>query len=53
MNAAGYTNAGYNGAGVKIGIIDAGFAGYGSRLGTELPASVTTQDFCNGELDRN
>ena len=46
LHAAGYTNAGYDGAGVKIGIIDGGFAGYAARLGTELPASVTTQDFC-------
>ncbi len=50
MNAPGYTNAGYTGAGVKIGIIDGGFAGYASRLGTELPASVTTKDFCGGHL---
>ena len=42
MNVAGYTAAGYDGAGVKIGIIDGGFAGYAARLGTELPASVTT-----------
>ena len=28
MNAPGYTNAGYDGTGVKIGIIDGGFAGY-------------------------
>ena len=50
MNAAGYTNAGYDGTGVKIGIIDGGFAGYAAKLGTELPASVTTQDFCGGQL---
>ena len=50
MNAAGYTGAGYSGTGVKIGIIDDGFTGYASRLGTELPASVTTADFCGGEL---
>ena len=50
MNASGYTNAGYTGAGVKIGIIDGGFAGYASRLGTELPASVTTADFCGNQL---
>jgi hypothetical protein len=33
---------GIDGSGVKIGIIDAGFAGYQSLLGTELPSSVTT-----------
>ena len=31
MNAAGYTNAGYDGTGVKIGIIDGGFAGYAGQ----------------------
>ena len=50
MNAAGYTSAGYDGTGVKIGIIDSGFVGYASKLGTELPASVTTKDFCGGKL---
>ncbi len=33
---------GNNGAGVKVGIIDAGFIGYPAMLGTELPPSVTT-----------
>ena len=32
----------YTGAGVKIAIIDLGFAGYQALLGTELPATVTT-----------
>ena len=31
------------GAGVKVGIIDLGFAGYQALLGSELPASVTTE----------
>ena len=39
-----------HGTGVKIGIIDGGFTGYAAKLGTELPASVTTQDFCGGQL---
>lgn len=42
--------AGYDGAGVKIAIIDLGFAGYTSLLGSALPASVTTVDDCNGQL---
>ena len=50
LNAPGYTASGFDGTGVKIGIIDLGFAGYASLLGTELPASVTTQDFCGGGL---
>jgi len=32
--------AGLTGAGVKVGIIDGGFAGIAARLGTELPATV-------------
>ena len=51
MNAAGYTNAGYDGTGVKIGIIDGGFAGYAARLGTELPASVTTAGLLRRRAD--
>ena len=42
--------AGYGGAGVKIAIIDLGFYGYQSLLGSALPASVTTDDRCNGNL---
>jgi len=42
----------YTGSGVKIGIIDLGFIGYNSLLGTALPASVTTQNYhCNGETN--
>ena len=35
--------AGLTGAGVKVGIIDGGFAGMAARLGTELPARVTAR----------
>ncbi len=31
---------GNDGTGVRVGIIDAGFSGYATRLGTELPATV-------------
>ena len=37
-NAAGYT-----GAGVKVGIIDAGFTGYSGLVGTELPAPAAVR----------
>ncbi|MEI7761564.1 MAG: S8 family serine peptidase, partial [Thermoleophilia bacterium] len=50
LNAAGFTASGLRGAGVKVGIIDLGFQGYAALLGTELPASVTTSDFCGGNL---
>jgi hypothetical protein len=40
--AAALHRQGIDGTGVKVGIIDAGFAGYRSLLGTELPPSVVT-----------
>ncbi|MSO94996.1 MAG: hypothetical protein EXQ81_04275 [Thermoleophilia bacterium] len=50
LNAAGFTASGLRGTGVKVGIIDLGFQGYAALLGTELPTSVTTRDFCGGNL---
>ena len=35
-----WRRAGYRGEGVKIGIIDAGFGGFDSLMGTELPSTV-------------
>ena len=35
-----WRRAGYRGKGVKIGIIDAGFGGFHSLMGTELPSTV-------------
>lgn len=37
-NAPNWNSYGFTGAGVKVGIIDVGFNGYGSLVGTELPA---------------
>lgn len=37
--------AGITGKGVRVGIIDGGFAGYEALLGTELPAKVTAKSF--------
>ena len=48
--ASSWQAAGYSGSGVKIGIIDLGFYGYQSLLGSALPASVTTDDRCGGNL---
>ncbi len=48
INADEWQTAGYTGAGVKVAILDVGFTGYSSLLGTELPASVTTQSFLSG-----
>lgn len=41
--APGWQAAGFTGAGVKVGIIDAGFTGLLSRMGNELPAGVHVQ----------
>ena len=38
--AAAWHTAGLKGQGVKIGVIDSGFEGFASLMGTELPASV-------------
>ena len=45
-----WQTAGYDGTGVKVAIIDLGFYGYQALLGTALPASVTTDDRCSGNL---
>ncbi|MBX6343056.1 MAG: hypothetical protein IRY97_11400, partial [Thermomicrobiaceae bacterium] len=37
-DAPDWQGNGYTGSGVKVGIIDVGFHGYGSLIGTELPA---------------
>jgi subtilisin family serine protease len=42
-NAASWQTGGQNGAGVKVGVIDLGFLGLTTLLGSELPASVTAR----------
>jgi subtilisin family serine protease len=51
MNGNDWHTAGYNGTGAKIGIIDAGFQGYPSLLGSDLPPSLTVKNFVDGETD--
>jgi subtilisin family serine protease len=51
INAPAWHTKGYTGAGVRVAIIDAGFEGYPSLLGTELPSSVTAKNFVDGETD--
>ena len=48
--AAAWQTAGFDGTGVKIAIIDLGFYGYQSLLGTALPSAVVTDDRCGGNL---
>ena len=45
MNADGWQAQGVTGAGVKVAILDLGFLGYESLLGTELPDTVTVMSF--------
>ncbi len=51
INGPAWHSAGFQGAGIKIAIIDAGFQGYPSLLGSDLPASVTVKNFIDGETD--
>ncbi len=53
LNGPTWHSAGFNGAGVKIGVIDGGFDGYLNLLGSDLPAYVTVKNFVDGESDAN
>jgi subtilisin family serine protease len=48
IGAEVWQEAGISGAGVKVGLIDSGFGGYTSLLGSELPEQVTTKSFEDG-----
>jgi subtilisin family serine protease len=49
-----WQNNGKLGANVNVAIVDpAGFQGYANELGDELPASVTTKNFCIGSSGPN
>jgi subtilisin family serine protease len=48
VDADDWHTAGFTGSGVKVGIVDVGFAGYTGLLGTELPSSVTTMWYGSG-----
>ncbi|MYK03333.1 MAG: S8 family serine peptidase, partial [Gemmatimonadales bacterium] len=41
--ADSWQNAGYQGQGVKVGVIDVGFVGYSSLMGVELPSTVVAR----------
>ncbi len=40
IGATAWHDAGFTGAGVKVGVLSSGFSGYAALLGTELPSSV-------------
>ena len=48
--ATAWHEAGITGEGVKVGIIDVGFKGFGGLMGTELPATVQAR--CYTDLGR-
>lgn len=50
INADDWHAAGFTGAGVKVAVLDLGFYGYESLLGTELPSSVATHS-CRADQD--
>ena len=49
-NASAWQAVGYDGTGLRVAVIDAGFDGYGGLLGTDLPGSVTTYDWTGGGI---
>lgn len=50
-NAQAWQAAARGGAGVKVGVVDVGFGGYAAaQAAGDLPANVTTQDYCSGNL---
>ncbi len=51
INGPAWHSAGFQGSGIKVAIIDAGFQGYSSLLGSDLPASVIVKNFVDGETD--
>jgi len=51
MNAHNWHAQQHTGAGIRVAVIDIGFEGYTSLLGTELPASVTTNNFVDSDPD--
>ena len=51
MNVNAWHEAGIKGDGVKVAVIDGGFIGYESLLGTDLPNSVTPKNFVDFEAD--
>lgn len=50
-NANTWHDAGWRGQGVRVAIIDTGFNRYASKLGSDLPATVTVKSFVDGISD--
>ena len=51
-NASAWQQRGQSGTGVKVAIVDLGFAGYASAQASgDLPVSLTVIDYCGGRAD--
>lgn len=48
INATTWHNAGFTGAGVKVGVLDLGFKHYLDLLGSDLPETVVGRSFIEG-----
>jgi hypothetical protein len=53
MNGDSWHEAGFQGQGTKIAIIDSGFEGYVNLLGIELPETVNVKNFIDLETDED
>jgi subtilisin family serine protease len=49
MGATTWHAAGHRGAGVAVGLIEAGYQGYASLIGSDLPAAISVRNFVDGE----
>lgn len=49
INGAAWQAEGYEGQGIRIGVMDTGFTGYSGLQGSDLPASVQARSFIDGE----
>jgi len=51
INASKLHSLGFDGSGVKIAVLDLGFANYSSKLGIELPDIVTVRSFSRNGIE--
>lgn len=53
IGAGNFHKKGYRGQGVKVAVVDVGFRGYRTLLGTELPIAVFDTSFAPNDVDIN
>jgi len=49
MGASRWHDLGYLGQGIRVGVIDLGYLGYQDLMGSELPSSIETGSFVDGQ----